>query len=95
MLFSNQSIKPCLIVLTTKPSSSSFKIIDKGVKISQLIKIKKFLNSQNLEWEFATLGGQHKIIKNEKIKKTRSLILIKKERNVSSTLKAMKRLKIG
>ena len=57
MLFSNQSIKPCLIVLTTKQSSSTFKIIDKGVKISQLIKIKKFLNSQNIEWEFGTLGG--------------------------------------
>lgn len=57
MLFSNQSIKPCLIVLTTKPSASSYKIIDKGVKISQLIKIKKLLNIQNIEWEFATLGG--------------------------------------
>ena len=57
MLFSNQSIKPCLIVLTTKPSSSSYKIIDKGIKISQLIRVKKFLNSQNIEWEFATLGG--------------------------------------
>ena len=57
MLFSNQNIKPCLIVLTTKPSSSSYKIIDKGVKISQLVKIKKSLNTQNIDWEFATLGG--------------------------------------
>lgn len=65
MLFSNQNIKPCLIILTTKPSSSSFKIIDRGVKISQLIKIKKFLNSQNIEWELATLGG---IMKTCKIK---------------------------
>lgn len=57
MLFSNQEIKPCVIILTTKACQSSFKTIDKGVKISHLVKIKKFLNSQNIDWEFATLGG--------------------------------------
>ena len=56
-MFSNQIVKPCLIVLSSKASANVYKVNDKGVKLSCLIQVKKMFNLQNVEWEIATIGG--------------------------------------
>lgn len=57
--------KPCLIVLSSKPAASSFKLIDKGIKLSFLLQIKKLLNFHNIDWSIATLTGIKPLINNE------------------------------
>ena len=56
-MLSNPSLRPCLIVLTAQDASAGEGSTDKGMKVSQLAKLRKTLNSFNIEWKIATFGG--------------------------------------